>query len=202
MENSIIYLLASKNYYTTYESNDILNDLDKNHDILLKNDIQAYILFEGFMIYKCSKCHNWQENNIRNEYSETCRLLKYNPPTDPMLHYSDSYFYCSKCDEYNFIDSEDLNEYLKNGRLKINNYKITNKAYFFKENTEDETVTYEDSELYDKYNRKKGPINLLSLNEKLVNFIMVDDYDDDYEHVDNCFQYYPYDVYHKFRNND
>jgi hypothetical protein len=157
IENKGIYLsrtikdISFKDFYQSKEFSDLYNYCtDKECELL--------ILFKGNFNYKCDHCHEWQITETKNEYQESCELLGYNPVQTPLCNYSDSYFYCKYCDEYNFIDTDDYYEYIEEGKIKINNYIITNEFYIFNDNAKDiieGIYTLEHYELYNRYCTKK-----------------------------------------------
>lgn len=142
-----------------------------------------FILYEGDMVKRCKQCKKYDNVEIVNEYEETANILGYNPPTDPMLQYSDSYWYCNFCDKHNYFnnDWDYFKDYFDNGKIKYVNFKQTNTIYIY---------NFDASEIKDEeftLNNEKGimtPLKHITINQKLVAYFCIEFSDDPNEFED------------------
>lgn len=95
-------------------------------------------IYKGTIDWKCLNCGYFQGPNtppkLCSEYDDMAALMGYNPIQSATLSFSDSYFYCIHCDEYNSYSNtpEDLFKYRQSGRLKLGNYKSTESMIIIK----------------------------------------------------------------------
>lgn len=181
--NEINDMLARNELYIKYENNNILNifeevmpNYDTIYDHCVTNNCTIFMLFKGEKFYQCRDCDQLQNIELKNEYCETAELLGYNPDPSPLLSYSDSYFYCKHCGEYNFYDNdyEALYDYVDNDEIVVKNYKFSNIIYIYNKNSQeikDDKITLDYYETYAKNTLKAKTITKnLSIDEMLVNF--------------------------------
>ena len=165
-------------------------DLEKCDDLCREKECFMYILYKGEIIHRCNYCDKYNKATTINEYEETSKLLGYNPPTDPMLDYSDSYWYCSFCNEHNYFydDCSVFKDYFNEGKIKYINFKQTNTIYIYNENAF-EIETYKFSITKDDF--LPTPLDHIEIDNKLISYlgsIMYAD-DNDFEYLDSCFKY-------------
>lgn len=98
------------------------------HDNIYSS-ISLYIEKRGKVVSReCHECETWNDKpKTRNEYEEECDIAGYNVEQNPLLHYSDSYFYCTDCGERNgFCDEwESILNDLEDERVKLGDYTRT-----------------------------------------------------------------------------
>jgi hypothetical protein len=177
-------------------------DLSECEKLCDDMDCYMFILYEGEMVKRCKNCKKYDNADTINEYEETADILGYNPPTNPMLHYSDSYWYCRFCDEHNYFnnDWDCFRDYFDNEKIKYVNFKQTDTIYIY--NFDALEVKYERFTLNNEICRQ-SPLNHIKINQKLVAYVCIEVAEDPndpvdmgdgfiYEHKPN---YYPYSKY-------
>jgi hypothetical protein len=173
------------------------------YDLCLNNDSEAFVKYEGEVCYSCEKCGAWQEDSPKSEYEEAAEILGYNPDSSPMLTYSDGYFYCESCGKRNFIDFDDIREYIEEKRAKYINYTMTNNIYIFNNNPEylenlSDTYTTNQYDIYSAEIDIDNPSLTIHCNEMLVDLLFMDEH----ENLDICWKWIPLVVYKSQFNNN
>jgi hypothetical protein len=168
------------------------------------DDAECYmfIVYEGEMVKRCKKCDKYDNAETINEYEETAKILGYNPPTDPMLHYSDTYWYCRFCDEENYFDNDwdCFRDYFDDEKIKWINFKKTNIIHVYNPDAR-EIQKYE----FTLYNEMcmDTPVKHIDLNQKLVEYMCIEFADDPNEPIELCDNliYEHKSIYHKINKN-
>jgi hypothetical protein len=176
----------------------------KLYDLCFNNDSEAFIKYEGKSCYSCEKCGTWQDKSPKSEYEEIAETLGYNPYSSPMLTYSDGYFYCENCEKRNYIDFDDIKEYIEAKRAKYINYTKTGDIYIFNNNMEylenlSETYTTYQSDIYYAEFDIDNPSCVIHYNELLLNVMFWDEHE--HENLDICWKWIPLVVYKSQFNN-
>jgi hypothetical protein len=186
------------------------------YDLMCISDdfLYIYLLLEGNPIRKCSHCDKWQRSETKNEFEEYFDITGSYPDHGSGCLPSDSYYYCTYCFEYNFVDNEELSEQITDDELKYINYKLTRKIYIFHDSSDksfdlDQDNLYSSSRTYEK----RGPDHLLGFSEILIDctsLILYENFTDTIKDIENNDEtelslwkyliYMPYSIYVKKYN--
>ena len=151
-----------------------------------------FILYKGEMVKRCKQCKKYDNVDTVNEYEETANILEYNPPTDPMLQYSDSYWYCNFCDEHNYFNNnyEVFRDYYDKRRIKYINFKQTDTIYIY--NNYALEIENDDFTLNNEVGCKT-PLDHIEIDEKLLSYFCIILSIDPNDEYDECYKYWMYE---------